>query len=172
MSVSRSVRPNRQFLILVLGLFATVFAACGCAPKWHSGHDGTIAFHRIEQAQVIGDSLSIQGWLTLRSYTNYGVKLVSCRDDTGRELRLRSCQIYWAKEERFEIELDPPSSDATQIEVDIMFLTYSGTQRLKKSLKIDRSGQTSYTTALRAFERAIPKFEEQVRARDAKRNKE
>ncbi len=159
-------RHAPALFLITFNFLCTAFAASGCAPRWHSGHDGHVAIHKVESAQVLGDSLSVQGCLSLLAYSDYGIKLVGCRDDTGRELRLRSTQIFWAKDERFELELDPPSSGAAQIEIDVMFRTRSGTQRIRKTLRLDRSGQTSYTTALRAFEAAIPQFEEQVHARD------
>ncbi|MCA9256758.1 MAG: hypothetical protein KDA33_14015 [Phycisphaerales bacterium] len=103
-----------------------------------------MARHRIERAQVLDDTLSIQGSLPLYAYTDYGVKLVSCQDDTGKELRLQSAQIFWMKGEFFALELDPPAPDATEVSLDLLFTTRSGLQRSVQTLRIDRSGERGF----------------------------
>ncbi|MCB9855782.1 MAG: hypothetical protein H6818_08845 [Phycisphaerales bacterium] len=125
------VRPPTPQLSVArwcVSVFVLLSLSAGCSPSVHKGRQ--MADHRINHARVIDDVLSIQGSLPLCAYTDYGVKLLDCKDDTGRDLRLRSAQIFWMKGEFFELELDPPGESATQVSMDLLFTTRSGLQRI------------------------------------------
>lgn len=132
---------------------ACLLVLAGCfSPQWHE--DGSSPnLHTIERAAVTQGALSIKGQLPLYGYSNYGVRLNRAVDDQGQELHLKSAAIWWAKEERFELELDPPHPQATQVTIDVLFKTRAGLQRIEESIPIDRSGTASYRTALSGWNR-------------------
>lgn len=138
--------PKPQLSAARWGVSALVLLSlsAGCNPSFHNGRQ--MADHRINHARVIDDVLSIEGSLPLYAYTDYGVKLLDCKDDTGKELRLRSAQIFWMKGEFFELELDPPDPDATQVSIDVLFTTRSGLQRIPQTLTLDRGVTTDFAT--------------------------
>lgn len=92
------------------------------------------------------------GRLPLAGYTDSGVRLNHAVDNTGRELRLRSAQIFWMKEKRFELEL-AADSEAQTVTVDVSYTTRSGLQHVSSTLPIDRSGRTDYRTQLNRWRR-------------------
>jgi len=55
------------------------------------------------------------------------------------------------KAEGFELELDPPSATAQQIQIDVKFRTRSGLEEIKQTLPIDRSDRRSYQTHLEGW---------------------
>ncbi|MBI5866537.1 MAG: hypothetical protein HZB38_18875 [Planctomycetes bacterium] len=142
--------PRRMTAITVCSCFLSM---AGCfAPQWHQGGPNP-NLHTIQRAAVIQGALSIQGHLPLYGYSNYGVRLNRAVDDRGQELQLKSAAIWWSKEERFELELDPPHSQATQVTIDVSFSTRAGVQRIEKTLPIDRSGTIVYGTELSRWNR-------------------
>ncbi len=129
----------------------------GCfTPRWHEGGPSP-NLHTLQRAAVIQDALSIQGRLPLYGYSDYGVRLNRAVDDQGQELQLKSAAIFWVKEERFELELDPPHPQATQVTIDVSFKTRAGVQRIEKSLPIDRSGRDDYRSELSGWNRGAPR---------------
>lgn len=132
---------------------ASFLCMVGCfSPQWHEGGPYP-DLHTIQRAAVIQGALSIQGQLPLYGYSDYGVRLNRAVDDQGQELGLKSASISWIKEERFELELDPPHPQATQVTIDVSFSTRAGLQRIEKSLPIDRTGRADYRTWLSGWNR-------------------
>ncbi len=143
------VRWAMRGLLLVLPI--------GCAPAWHSGDEGVPVRHSVQRAVVYGDSLSIQGIINRTvAFTDYGVKVNHVSDDTGVALPFRSFQLFWVKELRFEVECAAPPPSARSVNVDLTFLTRSGSESVRKQLTILRQIEPDYTTGLEAWRTAKP----------------
>ena len=128
----------------IIPVVAMASLLIGCGPAWH--RDSTVRLtHSIPRAVVYGDSLSLQGviWPVV-SVTDYGVRINEVRDDTGKQLALRSYQLFWMKELRFEAEFDAPTAAATSVNVDMEFLSRSGRQRVKAVLPLSRDTERDY----------------------------
>ena len=133
----------------------TVCAIVGCAPAWHAG-DRTLALsHSLQRAVVYEDRLSVQGVIQpLVSVTDYGFRVNEVHDGTGKNLSLKSFQIFWMKELRFEAEFEAPSVSADTVLVDVEFLSRSGRQRLRSTLPIERNATFDYRTQLPRWQQA------------------
>lgn len=118
----------------------------GCAPPYHgSRHDGIRLTHGFGNASVHGDSLFVDGDMCPRvSLTDHGVKVVRAADDTGRELAFKSFQFFLSKDYPFELEFGAPASDAKFVELEVLFVSPSGTQRIKRQMPIERNPRLSY----------------------------
>lgn len=139
-------------------MLVAILASCtGCGPAWHSGNEGFTVRHTVQRAVVYGDSLSIQGIINRTlAFTDYGVKVNEVSDDTGVALPFRSFQVFWVKELRFEVECTAPSPSARSVNVNLTFLSRSGSQTVRKKLGILREIQRDYTTGLEAWRTAKP----------------
>lgn len=125
----------------------------GCAPGWH---DGSVELrHVICQAAVYGESLSLQGGMApLVSVTDYGFRVNDVHDDTGKQLALKSFQIFWMKGLFYEAEFDAPAPTAKTVNVDVVFRSRSGNQRIEKTLPIERGLNPNWHTQLRRWQKA------------------
>jgi hypothetical protein len=133
-------------------LMLALLCPMGCAPPWHNGGPLEVVRHGVEGAQVIGDSLSVQGGINwLFAFTDYGVKVCKAEDNEGRTLQLRSYRIFWMKEYRWEAEFTAPSEGATTVSIDLQFFTRSGFQRIRKTLPISRSTNVDYRSQLKGW---------------------
>jgi len=160
-----SNKAGRDVLTLDRLLIAVVVAFCsGCiGPTIQPDSDPAIVPRRLG-AQVLGDVLSINGEMAFYAYTDFGVKLIECADDTGRQLRLRSAQIFWMKVECFELELDAPAEIAQSVLVHLKFTSRAGVEEIRQTLPIDRSGHPSFHNASHRWNR-VP---DESRQSDAK----
>jgi hypothetical protein len=133
--------------LFLVALVASLVA--GCAPRWHGSRKIKLR-HFVERAVVYEDSLSVQGKVApLVSVTDYGFRVNEVNDDTGKRLDFRSYNLFWMKELRFEAEFDAPSDSASNVSVDVEFLSRSGRQRIHKVLPIERDAKRDYRTQLR-----------------------
>jgi len=106
----------------------------GCYPSWHSGYETTPIRHRFDTIEIFKDSLVISGSINrVRAFTNYGFKPVSAHDDTGEQLHFRSFEIVWAKGLYFAIELERPTAGAKKVDIEVIFKTKSGGEKLERS---------------------------------------
>ncbi len=76
--------------------------------------------------------------------TDYGVRVNSAVDSTGKHLAFRACELFWVKELRFDVQLDPPSDNAQAVILDFEFLTRSGCERVQAQLPVQRDVQSDY----------------------------
>jgi len=121
---------------------------------WHGDDVSFRIHHTIDRAAVYADNLSLQGRLNaVRAFTDYGVKVNSAVDDTGKQLDFRSYQLFWMKAMLFELEFEAPSPTAQTVSVDVEFRTRSGKQRVRTTLALDRTGHTGYRTQLGRWQR-------------------
>lgn len=141
-----------------LMLAAALTTLNGCSlfnPSWHSGA-GKPLKHYIYHATVLGDSLSVNGEMNgLTAFTDYGIKVYRALDDQDTNLTLKSFQIFWMKALCFEIEFSAPHPDATSVQLDLVFTSRSGLQRIRRTIPIgrDRGEQPRYLTRLHRWER-------------------
>ena len=150
------MRHAARGLILV----AIVLSACGCTtPQWHTGDEAHPLLHEVEYASVFTDqpdTISVTGeiipsWMRF-AVTDYGIKVNRAEDDTGRTLALRSFQIFWMKVECFEAVFTAPAPAAKSLNIDFVFTSRSGVQRIVKTLPIRRDVKPSYITMPQRWE--------------------
>jgi hypothetical protein len=139
----------QRILTAAAGFSLLLLSCAGCAPTWHSGDGLDIVRHQITGAQVIEDSLSVQGRISLLcAFTDYGVKVRKAQDNEGRTLEFRSFQIFWAKEYRWEAEFSLPGENATAVVIELEFATRNGKERVQETLPIDRTSRVDYRSML------------------------
>lgn len=140
----------RYTFLLVPALLATP----ACAPRWHSGGERFEIRHSLDRAAVYEDSLCLQGRLTpVRAFTDYGVRIGRVVDDTGETLAVKSFQLFWMKEMRFELEVEAPAAGARTVTANLEFLTRSAVEHVNATLSIERTPETDYRTQLRRWGR-------------------
>ena len=147
-----------RYAMTAVLLVAVLACTVGCGPSWHSGNERFALRHKIDGAELHGDSLIVTGSITpLVAVTDYGVKVFKARDDTGRELPFKSFQMTYAKGMWFTIELGAPSPKAKSISLGVAFISRSGPQRILEIIPITRGAPRHWRSHLHSWEPRRPR---------------
>lgn len=140
--------------VLVSALSMLIWNASCCCPETYNGHVGQQFIHDIDAARVFPDCLSIQGtWNRPWAVYNYGVKVLSALDDTGKQLKFNGLQFNYLKEMIFEMTFSKPSPGAKSVSIDVMFYRGGKTERITKTLQLE-TGSRGYRSMRSRFETA------------------
>lgn len=121
-------------------LSAVVVFSVGCfLPRSYRTFPGDQLIHYVERAVVFDDYLSVRGqWNRAWKVSAYGVRVVRAQDDKRRSLEFKSYQFAFMKDSVFELEFTRPEDDAETVTIDVIFLSNRETQRVTKTLPLQR----------------------------------
>ena len=135
-------------------LLPVVLLGCGfLQPAWH---DHQPLRHVINGAALYDGILSVHGEIYCRrplAFSDYGIKVHRAVDDTGYVLELKSVQVFWMKGMYFEIELSEPRSTATEVSLDLSFVTRTGLERITNTYPIRRNPTLGFWTQHHRWDR-------------------